>query len=65
LVAGNKENSKKLPNETITAASGPKMSLKAREFGKEITNAASSVSNNAILTAKNTHSHHSITTESN
>lgn len=43
VTTGNKENSKKLNNESLnTAAAAPKVSLKAREFGREITNAASS-----------------------
>jgi hypothetical protein len=50
IVAGNKENNKKTPNDTITNASGPKMTLKAREFGREITNATNT------LGSKQTHS---------
>ena len=55
---GNKENSKKLPNESvvnnshINAAAAPKVSLKAREFGREITNATSSASNHGALGTK-------------
>jgi hypothetical protein len=52
---GNKENSKKLnnesipPNSHIQAAAAPKVSLKAREFGREITNAASSSNNGGFV----------------
>lgn len=53
MVAGNKENSKKTPNETIVSASGPKMSLKAREFGRDVTNATTS-SHNGSHTSKQT-----------
>ena len=45
MITGNKENNKKTPNDTVTSASGPKMTLKAREFGREITNASSSTGN--------------------
>jgi hypothetical protein len=54
-IAGNKENNKKTPNDTITNASGPKMTLKAREFGREITNATSQSANNGALSSKQAH----------
>jgi hypothetical protein len=54
LVAGNKENNKKTPNDNITNASGPKMTLKAREFGREITNATSQSSNSGVYSSKQT-----------
>jgi hypothetical protein len=45
-VTGNKENSKKIPNEsTASAIGGSKISLKAREFGREITNASAAHAN--------------------
>jgi hypothetical protein len=70
VVAGNKENSKKTPNEVLTAASGAggntttsglKMhQLKGREFGREITNAASASTN---ATGKAGQANHSMNVE--
>lgn len=57
-VAGNKENTKKMPNESqISHAAGSKVSLKAREFGREITNAsASSAATTGLQGAKQANS---------
>lgn len=55
MIVGNKENNKKAPHDTITSASGPKMTLKAREFARDITNASSSNANSGALSSKHTH----------
>ena len=51
LVAGNKENKKQ--NEGTVAS---KVALKPREFGRELTNAATSSTQNGVQASKNTHS---------
>ena len=65
-VAGNKENTKKTTNEGVTNVMGPKVSLKAREFGREITNAtASSSYNGGPQTAKTNASNRSLVIDPN
>jgi hypothetical protein len=52
-ITGNKENSKK---SAIEAANTSKVALKAREFGREITNATASSSNAGGVSNKQNHS---------
>ncbi len=56
-ITGNKENSKKnVPNDSVTTTAGnqSKMTLKAREFGREITNAATGQANSSSSNGSNT-----------